>query len=203
MILVTATRGDTNSLGATVVTRDRIVAISFVPVGVAFAALESQPVISDMPTADGSKPPASEDQIVSEGLLQSSGASMEGAAGGSVSLTVNYFTKPTIGYDWGQLHHYNAVDIANACGTPVTAAAEGLVVDLSTDDWDGGYGHMVLMEHPNGMGTRYAHLKTISVHIGDYLEQGAPIGTMGQTGDATGCHLHFEVIGAKNPFARN
>jgi len=113
-----------------------------------------------------------------------------------------YFIMPTTGFNWGVLHHYNAVDIANVCGTKIGAAAEGLVVDFSTDDWDEGYGHMVLLEHPNGAKTRYAHLAKIEVSLGDYLKQGEPIGTMGETGDASGCHLHFEVIGAQNPFAR-
>ena len=113
----------------------------------------------------------------------------------------NYFIKPTDGFNWGKLHPRNAVDIANACGTPIKAAAEGLVVDVSTDDWSFGYGNYVIIEHPNGTKTRYAHLKSIAVSLGDYLQQGETIGAMGDTGDATGCHLHFEVEGAANPFA--
>lgn len=119
------------------------------------------------------------------------------------------FTEPTEGYDWGALHHYNAVDIANSCGTPVVAAAEGLVVpddNFGKGDggWNGGYGIFVLIEHPMGDGirTRYAHLSRALVGIGDYVKQGQEIGLMGDTGDATGCHLHFEVYGAQNPLAR-
>lgn len=120
------------------------------------------------------------------------------------------FIMPTDGYNWGILHHYNAVDIANSCGTPVVAAAEGLVVpddnipDIQ-DGWNEGYGNFVLIEHPfgNNVMTRYAHLEKITVQIGDYVQQGQQIGLMGQTGDATGCHLHFEVIGAQNPFAKD
>lgn len=119
------------------------------------------------------------------------------------------FIKPTDGFNWGILHHYNAVDIANSCGTPVVASAEGLVVpDDSFGDgrggWNGGYGGFVLIEHPFGDGvrTRYAHLEKILVNIGDYVQQGTEIGIMGDTGDATGCHVHFEVYGAENPFAK-
>jgi murein DD-endopeptidase MepM/ murein hydrolase activator NlpD len=134
------------------------------------------------------------------------GVRVANAAAGSDSSSlpdlVGYFVQPTTGFNWGVLHSYNAVDIANVCGTRVVAAAEGLVVDLSADDWDEGYGHMVLIEHPNGVKTRYAHLSKIAVSLGDYLEQGEQIGTIGETGDASGCHLHFEVIGARNPFAR-
>ena len=119
------------------------------------------------------------------------------------------FIMPTNGYDWGILHHYNAVDIANSCGTPVVAAAEGLVVPDDSipgtvGDWNEGYGNFVLIEHPFGDGvrTRYAHLEKISAQIGGYVKQGQAIGLMGETGDATGCHVHFEVYGAQNPFAR-
>lgn len=114
----------------------------------------------------------------------------------------NYFIKPAEGFNWGKLHPQNAVDIANSCGTPIKAAAEGLVTDISTDDWSFGYGNYLIIEHPNGAKTRYAHLKSVSVSLGDYLQQGELIGTMGDTGEATGCHLHFEVEGAANPFAR-
>lgn len=121
----------------------------------------------------------------------------------------SYFQRPTDGYNWGKLHHYNAVDVSNACGTPVRAAAEGLVIpdDSFGDgsgDWDGGYGHFVLIEHPFGDGvrTRYAHLGKVLVSIGDYVKQGQEVGLMGETGDSTGCHVHFEVYGAANPFAR-
>ncbi len=121
------------------------------------------------------------------------------------------FIMPTKGYNWGILHDHNAVDIANSCGTPVVAAAEGLVVpdpnfpNISSDDWNAGYGNFVLIEHPfgNQVDTRYTHLSTVSVHIGDYVKQGQQIGLMGKTGDATGCHVHFEVLGAHNPFAKH
>lgn len=113
-----------------------------------------------------------------------------------------YFIKPVDGWSSGILHYRNALDIANACGTPVAAAAEGLVLDVAASGWNGGYGSYVYMEHPNGTKTKYAHLEKVSVEIGDYLKQGDKIGTIGRTGEATGCHLHFEVDGAANPFAR-
>ena len=133
------------------------------------------------------------------------------ATGGAVLPNYdNQFIMPASGYDWGILHHYNAVDIANSCGTPVVAAAEGLVIpDENTPDvidgWNGGYGNFVLIEHPFGdnVMTRYAHLEKITVQVGDYVHQGDEIGLMGETGDATGCHVHFEVYGAQNPFAKS
>lgn len=117
----------------------------------------------------------------------------------------NYFIMPTEGNNWGQLHSKNAVDIANSCGTPIVAAAEGLVVESANDGWNNGYGTYVLIEHPNETVTRYTHLSAVSVGIGDLVLQGERIGSMGNTGQVqgeTGCHLHFEVEGAKNPFIK-
>lgn len=113
-----------------------------------------------------------------------------------------YFREPAEGFNWGRLHKENAVDISNACGTTVLAAADGLITDAVADPWNFGYGSMVTIEHPNDTKTRYAHLRSISVSVGDYVRQGRQIGTMGDTGETTGCHLHFEVLGAQNPFAR-
>jgi len=116
----------------------------------------------------------------------------------------NYFAIPTTGRNWGRLHEYNAVDIADQCGTPVYAAAEGLVVEIR-EGWNNGYGNYIKIEHPNKTYTRYAHLNKILVDEGKYVLQGAKIGLMGNTGNThgpTGCHLHFEVYGAKNPFAK-
>ncbi|MDO8504446.1 MAG: peptidoglycan DD-metalloendopeptidase family protein, partial [Candidatus Liptonbacteria bacterium] len=117
-----------------------------------------------------------------------------------------YFLMPANGYDWGKLHNNNAVDIANACGTEVKSSAEGLVVDFGSPIYfNGGYGGYALVEHPNGTKTRYAHLAEVTAQLGTYIEQGQKIGKMGSTGNVhgpTGCHLHFEVYGARNPFAK-
>ena len=123
---------------------------------------------------------------------------------GSLPSFGDHFSRPAEGFNWGRLHNHNAVDIANSCGTPVRAAAEGLVTSAASDGWNSGYGRFILIEHPFGdnVRTRYAHLATVGASIGDYVEQGQVIGAMGQTGDSTGCHLHFEVYGAVNPLAK-
>mgnify|MGYP001559735069 FL=1 len=113
-----------------------------------------------------------------------------------------YFSMPADGFNWGKLHPHNAVDIANACGTPITASAEGLVNETSLGLQDMGYGNYILISHPNGTETRYAHLEKISVSVGQYVKKGELIGKMGRTGNATGCHVHFEIIDAANMFAR-
>jgi LysM repeat protein len=118
------------------------------------------------------------------------------------------FVMPAQGYDYGVLDNYNGVVVGNSCGTPVVASAAGIVVpDPTISDtsgaWNGGYGNFVLIEHSfgNGVYTRYAHLEQVSVQIGDIVKQGQEIGLMGESGEASGCGVDFEVIGAQNPFA--
>lgn len=117
-----------------------------------------------------------------------------------------YFAIPTTGWNWGRLHNYNAVDIANACGTPIYAAAEGLILEsVSNNGWNDGYGNYILIEHSNGTFTKYSHNQRNVVSPGDYVLKGDSIGYIGNTGNVhgpTGCHLHFEVRNAKNPFAK-
>jgi hypothetical protein len=127
----------------------------------------------------------------------------------NLPLLKNYFSLPAKGWNWGKLHEYNAIDIANQCGTPVYASAEGVVINdpsLEKEEypWNKGYGLFILIEHQNGTKTRYAHLSKSLVKIGDFVKKGQKIGLMGNTGEShgpTGCHLHFEVYGAQNPFA--
>jgi murein DD-endopeptidase MepM/ murein hydrolase activator NlpD len=98
------------------------------------------------------------------------------------------------------LHWYNAIDFSNGkCGEPILAAAGG-VVQKAKYGWNGGAGNVVTILHPNGVVTMYGHLQTIFVSPGEQVSQGQIIGAMGKTGRATGCHLHFGVYGAKNPF---
>ncbi len=116
-----------------------------------------------------------------------------------------YYAIPTTGWNWGKLHNFNAVDIANACGTAIYAAAEGLVAESKSGGWNEGYGGYIVIEHPNNTKTRYSHNSKNVVSVGDYVLQGDTIAYIGNTGNVhgpTGCHLHFEVIGARNPFAK-
>lgn len=116
-----------------------------------------------------------------------------------------YFSLPAKGWNWGKLHEYNAVDIADSCGSPVYAAADGIVVEESSDgSWNSGYGNYVKIEHNNGAETRYAHTLKNLVKVGNFVSRGEQISLIGNSGNTrglTGCHLHFEVYGAKNPFA--
>ena len=114
----------------------------------------------------------------------------------------DYFLPPTTGYNWNVIHGRNGVDVANSCGTPIYAAADGKVANAVETGWNGGYGRYIKIVHPNATETLYAHLSKKSVVAGDDVTKGELIGLMGTTGRSTGCHLHFEVHGAKNLFSK-
>lgn len=120
----------------------------------------------------------------------------------------SYFMKPVAGWNWGRLHETNAVDVANACSTPILAAAEGLVEEVGAPkSWNSGYGGYVKIKHPVAANvyTLYAHTAENMVKEGDYVARGdliAKIGNSGNVHGPTGCHLHFEVRNARNPLAR-
>lgn len=83
------------------------------------------------------------------------------------------------------------LDLAAPAGTPVFAVAAGNVRFASAA---GGYGNLVVLEHGGGLATRYAHLLRPLVHAGDKVVAGQIVGLVGESGHATGYHLHFEVL---------
>lgn len=113
----------------------------------------------------------------------------------------DYFRYPAAGFNWGILHGRNGVDIANSCGTAIYAAADG-TISVAASGWNGGFGTMIKMTHPNGTETLYGHLSKLLVKAGQVVARGDKIGLMGTTGRSTGCHVHFEVHGARNPLAK-
>jgi murein DD-endopeptidase MepM/ murein hydrolase activator NlpD len=82
------------------------------------------------------------------------------------------------------------IDLAAAAGRVVGAAAPGTVVRAG---WTDGYGLLVEVRHAGDLTTRYSHLSRALCHPGDAVEPGQAVGLVGQTGRATGPHLHFEV----------
>ncbi len=117
--------------------------------------------------------------------------------------TAGYFAKPIVGpYRKTQgIHGNNAVDLAVPLGTKIVASAAGrVIVSKSNGGYNGGYGNYIVIAHPNGTQTLYAHLTSTVVGQGVSVSQGQLIGYSGSTGRSTGPHLHFEVRGAKNPF---
>jgi len=112
-----------------------------------------------------------------------------------------YYLRPISGSRRSQgLHGYNAVDLAQSCGAPVRASASGRVIVARSFGWNGGYGKYLVVNHLNGTQTLYAHLNSMIVGNGWNVVQGQVIGYIGSTGLSTGCHVHFEIRGAKNPF---
>ena len=114
----------------------------------------------------------------------------------------DYFKIPTLGFNWKIVHGRNGSDIANACGTPIQASADGTVSISLSSGWNGGFGKYIKLVHPNGTETLYAHLSKLLISEGEVVTKGQKIGLMGTTGHSTGCHLHFEVHGARNPLAK-
>lgn len=116
-------------------------------------------------------------------------------------VSSGYFIRPITGGRRTQgLHGYNAVDLATKTGVEVVASASGKVIVSRNSGYNGGYGKYVVISHPNGTQTLYAHLNATNVNQGVNVVQGQVIGFVGNTGLSTGPHLHFEVRGAKNPF---
>jgi len=118
----------------------------------------------------------------------------------ALKTLVGYFINPVPNYrrlSQG-LHGNNSVDLAAPTGTQIVASASGTVL-LARKGYNGGYGNVVIINHPNGTQTLYAHQSKIATHAGAKVDQGETIGYVGSTGHSTGPHLHFEVHGAKNP----
>jgi murein DD-endopeptidase MepM/ murein hydrolase activator NlpD len=92
-------------------------------------------------------------------------------------------------YIWYGIHQ--GLDIATARGTPCVAADSGVVLEAGWNPY--GYGISVLIDHGNGMQTRYGHFDGLAVHRGQYVSRGQVIGYEGNTGNSSGPHVHFEV----------
>ncbi len=88
----------------------------------------------------------------------------------------------------GEFH--SGVDLSAPIGTPVRAAADGIVV---MTQFEGGYGRLIRIDHGNGISTYYGHLSRFFVNVGQEVRRGDKIGAVGNTGRVTAPHLHYEV----------
>ena len=106
-----------------------------------------------------------------------------------------YYISSNYGYRWGRLHKGCDIAGSNIYGTPIVAAADGVVslVDYNS----GGYGYYVMVNHGNLDGnnyvTLYAHMSAQAAYVGKTVSKGDVIGYVGNTGFSTGPHLHFEI----------
>jgi murein DD-endopeptidase MepM/ murein hydrolase activator NlpD len=100
------------------------------------------------------------------------------------------------GFGWrqdpltGAAAFHRGIDVRAAFGEKVAAIGRGTVVTAGTE---GGYGSTVVIDHGGGLRTRYAHLSSTAVGVGDRVAAGAEVGRAGRTGRATGTHVHFEA----------
>ncbi len=126
--------------------------------------------------------------------------SSSGGSVGDITIGAGGLVWPTPGFHylssyWGDGRNHGAIDIAGGgiYGTPVVSAASGTVIKAYSGGWGGGYGNHVMIDHGNGMMTVYAHLSSVGVSTGQSVSAGQVIGRVGNTGQSTGPHLHFEV----------
>jgi len=106
------------------------------------------------------------------------------------------------GYDYTPETNHFGIDIAGSLGNPIYASDSGVVTYAGWNDY--GYGEMIVVDHGSGWQTLYAHLSQVNVTCGQEVNQGEIIGLMGNTGQSTGAHLHFEMrnddYGRVNPW---
>ena len=137
---------------------------------------------------------------------QSSGSSASGSSGSQSSQTTasaSGFLWPiasshrvTSPFGWrthpitGRQHLHGGIDIAAPNGTPIMASKAGVVV---ISQYGSSYGNYVVISHPDGTRTLYAHMSQRNVSAGDTVRQGQTVGLVGSTGSSTGNHLHFET----------
>ncbi len=113
---------------------------------------------------------------------------------GAYSISSRYGYRSASISGWGFHGGIDIIRYGGSAGIPVVASASGTVV-TAYSGWSG-YGHTVVINHGNGITTRYAHMQpgSICVRAGQYVYQGQQIGRIGSTGNSTGPHLHFEVM---------
>lgn len=117
----------------------------------------------------------------------------EAVGSNDVSAASGNLIWPTITDRISQQYGYGhtGLDIDGEFGDPIYAADNGTVVSAG---WAGAYGNMVVVDHGNGVVTRYAHLQSLGVSAGQAVSQGAFLGEEGSTGNSSGSHLHYEVV---------
>lgn len=106
------------------------------------------------------------------------------------------------GYDYAPSANHFGIDLGGEMGDPVRTVDNGIVVYAGWNDW--GYGNMVVVDHGFGWQSLYGHLATVDVICGQEVYAGDLLGGMGETGEAEGVHLHFELrsdeYGRVNPW---
>lgn len=118
-----------------------------------------------------------------EALMVPSSAPADGPVGSGFGFRYDPFD--------GHRALHTGLDFPSPVGTPVLAAAGGVVLSV---EQHAEYGTMLTLDHGNGLLTRYAHLSRVDVQVGDIVRRRQPVAAVGSTGRSTGPHLHFEVL---------
>jgi murein DD-endopeptidase MepM/ murein hydrolase activator NlpD len=178
-----ATAADPKAPGETVLAADQ----SAMGGGAIAGSTDGMQVVSVAPAADSS--------LHAEEVVKAAAFAQERAER-EARMNRPLFVMPTkgvwtsgFGYRWGVLH--GGIDLANSIGTPIVAAADGVVIDAGPT---AGYGAWVKLRHSDGTVTLYGHVNTWLVSIGERVMAGDQIATIGNRGNSTGPHLHFEVL---------
>lgn len=131
---------------------------------------------------------------------QQQSAASSGDSVGNITVGAGGLVWPTPSFHylssyWGDGRNHGAIDISGSgiYGSPVVSAASGTVIKAYSGGWGGGYGNHIMIDHGNGMMTVYGHLSSVDVSTGQSVSAGQVIGRVGNTGQSTGPHLHFEV----------
>jgi hypothetical protein len=166
---------------------DTVLAAGQSPMGVVAGSADGMQIVSVTPAANAS--------VHAEEITKAAAFAQERAER-EARLNRPLYVMPTkgvwtsgFGYRWGVLHA--GIDIANSIGTPIYAAADGVVIDAGPT---AGYGAWVKVRHADGTVTLYGHVNTWLVSKGDRVMAGDQIATIGNRGNSTGPHLHFSVL---------
>ena len=132
-------------------------------------------------------------QVVEKGPQKRTNVTVAYSRGSGTTSGLGWPANGRITSDYGYRgsDFHTGIDIGGNTGKPFAASGSGTVASAG---WNGNYGYTIIIDHGNGVMTRYAHASMLMVSAGNSVSKGQTIGLIGSTGRSTGSHLHFEVI---------
>lgn len=159
-----------------------------------YAALERQAIAKEEAARKAAQEAANKKS--SNGSNASNNTTVKSYSGGKLGWPCPSSSRITSQYGYRILYgvkdFHTGIDIGAAHGSNIVAAESGTVI-LASYGWNGGYGNYIIINHGNGITTRYAHASRLDVTVGQTVSKGQVIGAVGNTGNSYGAHLHFEV----------